>query len=274
MVTVDSAMRASCETSLGRRQQGSEVVIHVLDARRGAASAHRCPPPMFDLATTYVSRRRGRLRAASVPVEPHQLAIPANPLTVSPRTPAESRLARRLRAARATRTVNHMGILRSALILGTALCLLGAVSAWPSGAGTAATPDCPELGSRIDGTGGRDNLRGTEGADAIRAGGGDDRVIAFGGDDCVLAGDGDDEVATGTGNNVAFGQNGVDRMTGEGGADTLDGGSGPDRLVSAGGDDSLTGGAGGDEISAGGGGGGGGGEAGEEWLPGGLREGP
>src|SRR5918994_5109067 len=107
MVTVDSAMRASCETSLGRRQQGSEVVIHVLDARRGAASAHRCPPPMFDLATTYVSRRRGRLRAASVPVEPHQLAIPANPLIVSPRTPAGGTVGHRLALMRGEQTVEE-----------------------------------------------------------------------------------------------------------------------------------------------------------------------
>src|SRR5918994_6891211 len=108
MVTVDSAMRASCETSLGRLQQGSEVVIHVLDARRGAASAHRCPPPMFDPGTTYVSRLRGRLGAASVPVEPAPARNPGQPAHCLP-ADASGRYGRSSISAYAWRAVGGGG---------------------------------------------------------------------------------------------------------------------------------------------------------------------
>ena len=74
------------------------------------------------------------------------------------------------------------------LILAAGLGSFGAASASVPGAGSAVSAECPELGSRIDGTSGSDNLLGTDGAEVIRAAAGNDRIIAFGGDDCVLAG--------------------------------------------------------------------------------------
>ena len=91
--------------------------------------------------------------------------------------------------------------------------------------------DAPDLGGRILGTEGDDNLAGTDANDQISGGEGADTITTGGGINYVHGNEGDDQITGGSG----F----LDILVGGEGDDTLDGGTGTNYLHGGEGDDSF-----------------------------------
>ena len=103
----------------------------------------------------------------------------------------------------------------------------------------------------IDGGSGRDVLFGSDGNDALDAGDGDDIVYGGTGQDYLLGGAGNDVLDGGLQDDTLDGGAGDDELKGGAGGDNLSGGAGDDELEGGTGDDNLSGGAGDDELKGG-----------------------
>lgn len=138
--------------------------------------------------------------------------------------------------------------------------------------------DKDDIGPKIFGTDGPDELIGTDGNDFIDGRGGDDTILGLGGDDILNGGSGDDFIDGGSGDDIIRPGTGANEVDGGDGIDTLwyanlsvgmimdleagtgtlfDGGSGSPQLFSnfeiiwaTKGDDDITGSSAGEEIHA------------------------
>ncbi|MBX9254597.1 FG-GAP repeat protein [Desmonostoc muscorum CCALA 125] len=90
-----------------------------------------------------------------------------------------------------------------------------------------------EVGDRLFGGNGNDNIKGTPGNDYLDGGNGKDSLNGGNGNDTLLGGNGNDILVGGNGKDILDGGKGDDRLSGGFGNDILTGGNGKDKFVLA-----------------------------------------
>ncbi|MEH2071804.1 MAG: Ig-like domain-containing protein [Nostoc sp.] len=88
-----------------------------------------------------------------------------------------------------------------------------------------------QVGDRLFGGNGNDNLNGTLGNDYLKGGNGKDSLNGNKGNDTLVGGSGNDILCGGNGKDILCGGNGNDKLSGGFGNDTLTGGNGKDKFV-------------------------------------------